>query len=322
MTASALTITQPLTQLPAPTSLTEIQSYAKLFAESRMFADCQQMAQAAVKMIAGAELGIRPFASMNGIHIIKGKTTIAAGLMATLIKRSDRYNYRVTEHSETICKIAFFEHSEPCGETSFSIEDAKKANLLANTTWQNYPRNMLFARALSNGARWYCADVFGGPVYTPEEMGANVNADGEVIDIPSYPVHAANHALQIASHAQEPTPAPQPQAPTADPTKELKRLSVAWTQRIEALPDTDGVTPLEILTMMYPEASGFEAEDYKEALNLMDDAIYAYCRAIRRRKPKSTPAPLTVTEADPVSDEQENVLDVPASDTHRLDAFK
>ena len=29
---------------------------------------------------------------------------------------------------------------------------------------------MLFARAISNGVKWYCPDVFGGPVYVPEEQ--------------------------------------------------------------------------------------------------------------------------------------------------------
>jgi hypothetical protein len=29
---------------------------------------------------------------------------------------------------------------------------------------------MLFARAISNGVKWYTPDVFAGPVYVPEEM--------------------------------------------------------------------------------------------------------------------------------------------------------
>ena len=29
---------------------------------------------------------------------------------------------------------------------------------------------MLFARAMSNGVKWYTPDVFAGPVYVPEEM--------------------------------------------------------------------------------------------------------------------------------------------------------
>ena len=46
-----------------------------------------------------------------------------------------------------------------------------------------FPRNMLFARAISNGARWYCPDLFNGnAVYVPEELGAVVDGDGNVID--------------------------------------------------------------------------------------------------------------------------------------------
>jgi hypothetical protein len=42
---------------------------------------------------------------------------------------------------------------------------------------------MLFARAMSNGVRWYCPDVTNGnAVYTPEELGAEVDEDGNVID--------------------------------------------------------------------------------------------------------------------------------------------
>jgi len=53
------------------------------------------------------------------------------------------------------------------GITSKSDEDAKKA-LTKNI--DKFPKNMLFARAISNGVKWFCPDVFSGPVYVPEEM--------------------------------------------------------------------------------------------------------------------------------------------------------
>ncbi len=62
---------------------TEIMSIGKAFAESGMFPDIKSAAQAIVKIQAGAELGIAPFAAMSGIHIIKGKPTIGAGIMAS-----------------------------------------------------------------------------------------------------------------------------------------------------------------------------------------------------------------------------------------------
>ena len=65
----------------------------KAFAESGMFPDIKSAAQAIVKIQAGAELGIGPFQSMSGIHIISGKPTIGAGVMAAMVKGSGKYDY-------------------------------------------------------------------------------------------------------------------------------------------------------------------------------------------------------------------------------------
>jgi len=152
-------------------SLTEIMSIGKAFAESGMFTDVKTAAQAIVKIQAGAEIGLPPFASMTGIHIISGKPTIGAGLIASSIKGSGKYDYRVKEQTEKVCSIEFYEVNgksrEPLGVSTFTLEDAKKAG---TKNLEKFPKNMLFARAISNGVKWFCPDVFAGPVYVPEEM--------------------------------------------------------------------------------------------------------------------------------------------------------
>jgi hypothetical protein len=74
------------------------------------------------------------------------------------------------------CEIEFRERNgdkwEIIGSSEFTAQDARAAG---TKNMDKYARNMLFARAMSNGARWYCPDIFGGPVYTPEEMGATVD---------------------------------------------------------------------------------------------------------------------------------------------------
>ena len=142
-------------------------SISKAFAESGMFADTRQAAQAIVKVQAGQEMGISPFAAMSGIHIIQGKPTVGAGIIASCIKRSGKYNYKVKELTETNCAIDFYEGEENIGTSIFSIADAKKAG---TKNLDKFPKNMLFARAISNGVKFYCPDVFNGPVYVPEEM--------------------------------------------------------------------------------------------------------------------------------------------------------
>ncbi len=147
--------------------INEIVKMAEAFAASGMFTDAKQMGQAFVKIQAGQEIGIPPFAAMSGIHIIQGKPTLGAGLIASAIKGSGKYDYRVIEMTEKVCSINFFQGTEEIGNSTFTIEDAKKAQ---TKNIDKFPKNMLFARAISNGVKWFCPDVFSGPVYVPEEM--------------------------------------------------------------------------------------------------------------------------------------------------------
>lgn len=150
-------------QLP----LTEIATISKTFAESGLFADAKNAAQAMVKVLAGQEIGIPPFAAMSGIHVIQGKPVLGSGLIASRVKGSGKYDYQVVEHNEKVCNIDFFMGANKIGNSTFTIEDAKKAG---TKNLDKFPKNMLFARAISNGVKWYCPDVFAGPVYVPEEM--------------------------------------------------------------------------------------------------------------------------------------------------------
>jgi hypothetical protein len=74
---------------------------------------------------------------------------------------------------------------ESIGVSKFTIEDAKKAG---TKNLDKYPANMLFARAMSNGVKWYTPDVFNGPVYTPDEIQVEetiaevVMIDPDVVD--------------------------------------------------------------------------------------------------------------------------------------------
>lgn len=152
----------------------EVMSMAKLFVDSKMFTGMDQVAMAFVKIQAGLELGIAPFAAMSGIHIIKGRATVGAGLMAGKIKSSGKYDYTIAKHDDTICSIDFYENGKKKGTETFTSADAKKAG---TQNMDKFPKNMLFARAISNGMRFYCPDLYTMPVYTPEEMNAVVTED-------------------------------------------------------------------------------------------------------------------------------------------------
>lgn len=152
----------------------DIMDMSKMFVESGMFTDAKSVAQAFVKIQAGQEIGLAPFASMSGINVIMGKPTFGAGVIASTVKGSGKYDFKVKELNEKLCSIDFFEGKELIGNSTFTIEDAKKQ---ATKNLDKFPKNMLYARAISNGQKWFCPDVFQMSVYVPEEMPEQITED-------------------------------------------------------------------------------------------------------------------------------------------------
>lgn len=174
LAAPTLPAAAPGVTMPA-SFLSEALDLGHVFAASGMFPDVQSAAQAVVKICAGRAYGIDPFQAMTGIYVVQGRVTLSANLLAALVKRSGKYDYRVSEHTELACVIDFYHAGtgELIGTSPFTIKDAQAAGLVNRPVWKAYPRNMLFARAMSNGVRWFCPDLTYSPVYTPEEVDAN-----------------------------------------------------------------------------------------------------------------------------------------------------
>ncbi len=165
--------------------LANVQRLGNLLAASGYFTDAAEMAQAAVKVLAGQELGIPPIAAMMGINIIKGKVALGAHLIASRVK-AHGYDFRFKRQDNTGCVLEFLSKVEDgkrhiLGESSFTEADAKAA-LCFGDMYRKYPRNMYYSRAVSNGARWFCPEIFGGaPVFTAEELGAPIDSEGNAI---------------------------------------------------------------------------------------------------------------------------------------------
>lgn len=193
-------------------SVDDLARIGKMMAVSGYFQDAREAAQAAVKVQAGMEMGFGPFTSMTGIHIIQGRPSVGANLMASAVKTNPRYDYRVREMTDQACRIEFFEiiggKRESIGVSEFTLADGKKAG---TKNLDKFPRNMLFARAMSNGIRWFCPDAFNGnTVYTPEELGADVDEDGNIIDVEVIQPKAEPEPVVTAEKTEiAPEPAPK-----------------------------------------------------------------------------------------------------------------
>lgn len=160
--------------------LKETKAIGEIFMESGMFPDIKTQAQAVVKIMAGKEIGLTPFESMNALYIVNGKLSLTANAMATIVKKGGKYDYQVEKLDDQECSICFYKlngDKVEMGKSTFTIKDAAKAEIINKVVWKNYPRNMLFARALSNGVKWFCPDASRG-YQTAEEMS-------DVIDVPA-----------------------------------------------------------------------------------------------------------------------------------------
>lgn len=191
---------QEIERRAAP-SIEETWRVAKGFAMSGYFEDAKTAERAFVKVMAGAEMGLAPFQSMTGIHIVKGKPVIGAVMLGTLLDRSPEYDYETSwwpdQLNATACTITISKNGKERGSATFSVADAERAGLIrADSGWAKYPLDMLRARAMSRAVRWHAPGLLGQATYVegeePEEvlpphiqeLDADEGRSGGVIDVP------------------------------------------------------------------------------------------------------------------------------------------
>ena len=134
----------------------------------------------------GAELGMTPMWSLKNIIMIKGTATIGAAGVGSKVLQSGVVSYRIITSTATECRMEWSRFGEVVGVSEWTISDAKRARLNGDN-WQKYPVDMLRSRCLTQGARAFCPDVFGGPIYTPDELRTEVV---EVSQAPREPAQA------------------------------------------------------------------------------------------------------------------------------------
>ena len=288
-------------------TVAEMKDVATIFAQSGYFPDAKAMAQAFVKIATGRELGFHPMASMTGIAIIQGKPAIGANLMASKIRMSG-YDYRVKELDNEKCSIEFFSPAkESLGVTSFTMTDARAASLTGKDNWKNYPRNMLFARAVSNGIRFFCPEIMQGTTfYTPDELGVAVDEDG-------------NAKMEIKADYRvgngEPVPvqqeAPQsdkPEDPYSDPEQQKRSEIVQYCLAIT-------IGDMEQAKALLEQTTRFTGKDGKEVSGVTNtsklsgkrlDITHAKLHKMADEAAvKNAPAPVEPALPEPVAPEDE-----------------
>lgn len=131
----------------------------------------------------GRTIGLTPMAAITGVHVIEGKPTASAGLISGLVRRAG-HRLRVRgDDQKAVAEIVRTDDPDYTFRTEWTMERARQAGLTNKSVWKQYPAAMLKARAVAECARDACEEVLFGLHYTPEELGAEVNEDGEVITV-------------------------------------------------------------------------------------------------------------------------------------------
>jgi hypothetical protein len=162
---------------------------------------------------AGRELGMKPMESINGMMIINGQVKLWG---TALTGRVTNLGYKI-KWGECTAEKASVSIVDPEGEETgvetYTIEEAKGANLLGKTNWKGHAKTMLRWRALGNAVKFNFPHLLQG--YSLAEDDDTVDTvdtmQGEVV------VEQEDNASKLLKKTEEKKEEP---APLAEEKKE------------------------------------------------------------------------------------------------------
>jgi hypothetical protein len=176
------TLSQALA-VASPTEMDSMLRFAKALADGNLLPRSYQKNPANIlwAMEYARTLNITPIAAMAGVHVIDGKPSASSALISALVRRAG-HKLRVTFKDGTAtATIVRADDPDFTFISEWTIDRAKIAGLTGKQVWKNYPDAMLKARAITEAARDACQEALFGLLYTPEELGATVDGDGNPI---------------------------------------------------------------------------------------------------------------------------------------------
>jgi hypothetical protein len=157
-------------------------------------------------LLLGREKGVGAMTALTHIDVIEGKAGANAALKQALAESSGA-RFKVREFTDQRCVIHAWspgDNGEPTIVT-WTMDDAKKAGLAGKNVWRQYPRKMLFRRAMSDAVDLVAASAVCGLPPTLEDI--------EDEYAPSTPAPADTPKRTVSRKQPEPPPPAADQAP-------------------------------------------------------------------------------------------------------------
>ncbi|AVP71310.1 hypothetical protein [Prescottella equi] len=151
-------------------------------------------------------LGVSRMSALTSIHVIEGKPSASADLIAALIRRAG-HRLRVSgDDHRAVAELIRADDPDFTFKVEWTMARAQAAQLTGKAMWKKYPAAMLRSRAISEIGRMGASDVLMGMIYTPEELGAVIDESGEAV------LDANTGTVQMVQAVAERTDSPQQQA--------------------------------------------------------------------------------------------------------------
>lgn len=168
--------------------------------ESGAFPDVKSEADGALKVLHGYSLGLPPTYALRHIYIIRavGKDGtvyppsfgLSAELMASLIRRSTKYDYKIGRNDAQVAAIEFYRTENGKQKLirmeQYGIADAQRENLTGRGNWIKDPKTMLFWACMRKGFRKACPELAAGFSLRNNddpELGDSVTMDFDAEDM-------------------------------------------------------------------------------------------------------------------------------------------
>jgi len=154
-------------------SLVEIASSCKILMESNFNFGFKCVQDAIVATQFGTDLGFTKSASWKNVQMIKGQPSISSKAKLGLIKiHEPNFKIRILKRDTESAKIKIWMDKNFLDESvdfEWTLEDAKRSKLINKDNWQKSPRQMLWARVISEMADALYPEYTNG-IYTPEQL--------------------------------------------------------------------------------------------------------------------------------------------------------
>lgn len=141
--------------------------------------------EATAAILAGAEVGLSPMASLRSFDVIQGQAAPRAITLRAIVQ-SFGHEIELVESTATRCRMRGKRRdSQTWQSVSWTMDRARDLGLTGKDNWKKQPQAMLVARATSELARLIAADAILGIGYTSEEIRDGLDTVNEAVAGPA-----------------------------------------------------------------------------------------------------------------------------------------